>query len=312
MEYLIGLVALVICAVICLFTLGRTLTVLLTPVAFLIWTGFNSFTMIDPGETAHPVIMGSVNTQTIYEEGVNWVNPLATIMEYDTKRRTIDYGGDNAMTVPSKDRVQLTVDATMTFRTNPAYIGLITQKIGTNHVDSVLLPASRAAFREASASFEWADAAITKREEFAHRVQTEFSAALENDLKANGIPPELASKIYTVGKVQLRRVVPPSKILEAISERLATEERLKKQEILTEIATQEALRRIQEGKGIANLLNSALNQDPSASYNPEAVRIVLGAIADKTRADAMEAAVESGKVSVMVMQGNTSVAVNAK
>lgn len=277
-----------------------------------VWSGFNSFTIVEPGNTAVPIVLGSVDVETSYSEGVNWVNPVATIKEYNTKRRIIDYGGENSMSVPSSDGVQLTVDATMTFRTNPAYIGLIIQKVGNSHIDQLVAPASRSAFRAASARFPWADAAIAKRLEFAASVKDEFQKALIGDLVANGFSEGDANKVYIVGKVQLRKVTPPEKITSAIAERLSAEERLKKQKALTDIATQEALRRTEEGNGIANLLNSALGQKVGTSYDPQAVKIVLSAIADKTRADAMEAAVESGKVSVMVMSGNSSVAVPAK
>ena len=278
--------------------------------AMVINTGINSFTIVSPGNTATSVVLGSVDLNSYYGEGVNMVNPAATVEEFNTKRRIVDYGSENAIEVLSKDRIKLTIDATMSFRTTPKYIPYIVQSLGLGHSTTVVAPAARAAFREASSQFDWAEAAITKRDEFAEAVQAEFTKALVSDLLKNKLPEDVANGLYSVGKVQLRKFVLPTKLAAEITERLGTEEREKKQEALTRIATKEALRRKEEGDGIANLLNAALGKKKGSTYAPEAVSIVLGAIADKTRADAMEKAVETGQVKIMIMGGsNTPVAV---
>lgn len=269
----------------------------------------NSFLIVEPGNSAFPVVLGVVDTKTIYSEGPHFINPVAVIEKYNTKRRTIEQVGEEALTAPSKDRVQLTIDVTLTFRTNPKYIGLIHQKIGIDHIDRILLPASRAAIRGASANFDWADAAIAKREEFAIAITEEFRKAIISDLIGNGFDEKDAPAVYLIGHSQLRQALPPESILTSISERLSAEEDLKKQDTLTNIATKEALRRKEEGDGIRNLLNQALGQEEGTAYSPEAVRIVLGAIADKTRADALAKAALSDKISIMVMDGGASPAV---
>lgn len=104
----------------------------------------------------------------------------------------------------------------------------------------------------------------------------------------------------------LRDVRPDAKVLNAISEKVAAEEDLKRQRVLTEIARQEAERRANEGIGVARLF-SELPQ----GFSPDQIRAVLAALADKQRADALTKAVESGKVNVMVLPGPTPVAVAA-
>jgi len=281
-----------------------------------------SVTIISPGETGVPIVFGSVDTETHYSEGLHFINPVASISRFDVKRRSIDFKGESVLEVISRDRVKLSVDATITYRINPEYTGLLRQRIGApGKIDAQLItPASRAAFRNAAAMFNWTDAAVESREEYAFAIEEAFRTALAADLAGNGVDSEIAGEVILIGNVQLREVDPPTKIAAAISERLAQQEHLDKQYILTNIAAEEANRRRNEGQGIRNLLDLALgnaqyddegNPIPSTiEYSPEAVRIVLSAIADKTRADAMAAAVEAGNVNVMVMGGNTQPSVN--
>ena len=98
--------------------------------------------------------------------------------------------------------------------------------------------------------------------------------------------------------MQLRKVLPPNKVLNAVAEKIAAEEDLERQKTLTQIAEEEARRRQNEGRGVNNLF-AELPQ----GFSPSQIREVLGAIADKTRAEAMMKAVETGQVQVMVMNG---------
>lgn len=67
---------------------------------------------------------------------------------------------------------------------------------------------------------------------------------------------------------------------------------------LTQIAEEEARRRQNEGRGVSNLFAELPKE-----FTPTQIRAVLGAIADKVRAEAMMKAAETGQVRVMVMQG---------
>lgn len=92
----------------------------------------------------------------------------------------------------------------------------------------------------------------------------------------------------------------------AIAERVAAEEDLKRQVVLTKIAKQEAERRENEGLGVKKLFA----QLPKG-FSAREIQLVLSAISEKVRADAIMKAIESDRVQTMVISGNSPVAVPA-
>lgn len=98
--------------------------------------------------------------------------------------------------------------------------------------------------------------------------------------------------------MQLRKILPPQKVLNAVSEKVAAQEDLERQKTLTRIAEEEARRRQNEGRGVKNLFTEL-----PAGLKPSEIREVLAAIADKTRAEATMKAVETGQVQIMIMYG---------
>lgn len=169
---------------------------------------------------------------------------------------------------------------------------------------TLILPAARAAVRDVIAAFAWADAAGPRRGDVEIQMLENLRRSVISDLVEQGWSQEEAKRAIQFLPTQLREVLPDQKIQNAIAERLAAQENLARQLILTEIAKQEAERRAQEGTGVSKLFE----QLPKG-FKASEIRDVLLALAEKERADALTKAVESGKINFMVLPSSTPVAV---
>ena len=267
--------------------------------------------IVPPGHVAAATLFGAVQ-EGIYEEGLHIVNPFYSFREFSVRRTMFDFrGSENGgrmgsaggeIVSVSSDSTPLRVDIGFPLRLNGPVAWKVFQRIGPQSVVAaqLVIPAARSAVRDAVAGFTWRDAATGSRDKLAARIEARFRELVERDLVAAGFPEEEARQTFTVQPVQLRKVLPPNKVLNAVAEKIAAEEDLERQKTLTQIAEEEARRRQNEGRGVNNLF-----AELPKGFTPEEIRQVLSAIADKVRAEAMMKAVETGQVQVVVMNGST-------
>ena len=167
-----------------------------------------------------------------------------------------------------------------------------------------MVSAARSAVRDEVAMRNWQEAASQNLEELAEAILLSFADKVTRNLMAlktsDGSPhftSEQAASAFDFPIVQLRKVLPPQRVLNSISEKVAAEEDLKRQRTLTLIAEEEAKRRANEGLGVKKLFDEL----PS-DFEPREIATVLAALADKQRADAMMKAVEAGEVNVIITE----------
>jgi len=170
--------------------------------------------------------------------------------------------------------------------------------------DSLMINAARSSGRDTLAHFSWEQIAYENRIEVATYLTNRFEEVVVADLITSGFTPEEASNIFVFYPAQIREVTPPQRILNENAELAAAEVALQRQEVLTRIAEQEALRRANEGTGIMNLW-AALPEGVPA----EDLAMIQNSLANLTRANALQRAVEDGDVSVIVLSGNESVSI---
>lgn len=269
--------------------------------------GASSLRSVPPGQVAVATLFGAVQSR-VYDEGLNFVNPLYSLQEFSIRREMFDFSGQDRhrgkageeIVAVSSDSTPLTIDVGFPLRLNGPSAWRVFQRIGPAHVVArqLIIPAARAAVRDAVAEFTWRDASTTARDKLAQRIEHRFRELVQTDLAAVGFSIDDAHSTFTIQPVQLRKILPPEKVLNAVSEKIASEEDLQRQKTLTQIAEEEARRRQNEGRGVNNLF-AELPQ----GFTPAEIRLVLGAIADKTRAEALMKAVETGQVNVVVMNG---------
>lgn len=300
-----------------IFMLSR---VLRSPVRLLIGGGLavsgvlgmvlSNVTVIQTGTVGVVKLFGKVDSEVL-REGLNLVNPLSSVSTVDIRRQMFEMASDNtqpngdAVVALTANQTPLTIDVGFPIAVMPEYAARLIANYGDNYEARLVVPAARSAIRAAAALYNWEDAVIEKRDPFAITMGEQFSRLLAIDLQQNGFTAEESHKVFNVGVPQLRKALPPERILNAVSEQQASEVDLRRQATLTQIAAKEAERRAQEGAGVKMLFE----QLPEG-FTAGEIQAVLGAISDKVRADALMRAVEGGQVSVVVMNGGTQPALN--
>ena len=268
--------------------------------------------IVDSGYVMFPVLFGSVQMEA-KGEGFKFINPLADAIHMDMRRYVYEFtttdkeNGGASIVAISADQNPLTVDVAFPFRLNQSMAWKVYQKIGDDRrYRQQLRSHARSAIRDAIAMYPWIEATTTKRDAVAKTMQDLFRRNVVRDLISLGFTDEEANKTFTFLDVQLRKILPDKRILNAIAEKLAANQDLEKQKTLTAIAEEVANRRANEGLGVAKLFG----QLPEG-FAPEQIATVLQALATKTRADAMLKAVETEQVDTIIM-GEATPAVSAE
>jgi regulator of protease activity HflC (stomatin/prohibitin superfamily) len=321
MTYIIGMVILtVVLFCVILFSedsFWRVVGGIGTLLAMVIFTIICSVTIIPAGNAGVATWFGSVQ-KSVLAEGLTLVNPMTSITTFSTRREIVMFTNDEskkkdpsyngpAVLALSSDRNPLTIDISFPYSINAEAAWRLYQRVA--HDDrsmetKVLETNARKVVAEVFSRHPWTDATFANRQKIEIELEAEFKDAVKTDLRAYGFNDAESAAALTIGIPQIREVRPDEKVLNAIAERLASEENLKRQKVLTDIAAQEAERRANEGVGVAKLF-AALPKD----FKPEQIQAILGALADKERADALMKAVENGKVSVIAIPNNSTVAI---
>jgi len=251
--------------------------------------------IISPGHIGVPVWFGNVQ-ETSLDDGIIWINPMANIDIMDGRRFAYEFSGDSKLLSVSKKQNPLTVEVAFPFNLNTTYAWKLRQKIGKDdRYREQFKSSARSAVRSAIAEYEWGEV-TSKLEEISEKMRKYFKRNVTRDLVGLGFTTEEASATFTFLNVQLREIVPDEKILAATAEKMAALQDLERQSTLTEIAGEIAERREAEGRGVSKLFNALPD-----GFKPSEIQMVLEALANKTRADAMMKAVETGQVDTIIM-----------
>lgn len=259
-------------------------------------TGLSSYMQVEAGNVYVAKSFGTVIEDT-WGEGVHFVPPWYSMTEYTIRRRSVDFTDEQTLSGAAKGGVALDIfDVTYPYSLNPGLSWKLYQRIGPKY-DSLITNAARSAGRDALANFTWEEVAYSQRAKVTTFLRNRFEELLVRDLQSSKFTETEAKRLFTIYSPQIRKVKPPERILQANAENAAAEVDLQRQKKLTRIAKEEAERRANEGLGVKRLFD----QLPDASA--EDINLILGAIANKVRADALMRAVEDGSVNVMVLQG---------
>ncbi|MCX6739448.1 MAG: SPFH domain-containing protein [Candidatus Parcubacteria bacterium] len=275
---------------------------------------YNSLIIVPPGETYVGVWFGTVQEQT-YSQGMEFVNPMLSFHSMNVRQRDAEFKSasgqavsESDVTAVSSNNLPMTIDVTYLYTLNQKYAWWVYRNIGddTSYYQNLIVRAAKTATRNATAEFTDEQAMTSKRVELSDKMAKDFEATLVQNMEQRGLSKADAEQVFTVLPVMLSKILPPEAVITAISNKAAALQDLERQKTLTSIAQEVANRRAQEGSGV-NKLFAELPKD----VKPEQIAIVLRALAEKTRSDAELKAVESGKVSSMIISGgNNPVAVS--
>ncbi len=215
------------------------------------------FKTIEPGVVGVPTLFGKVD-HTILESGLNVINPLVKVEEFDVKTQNYtmsgvanegDQQGDDAIRVLSADGLEVVIDVTVLYRVISSEAPTILQKIGTDYRNTVVRPITRTKIRDNAVYYLAVDLYSDKRDEFQNKV----FKSIEENFKERGLFLE---------QLLVRNIALPASVKSAIESKINAEQESQKMQFVLGKEKQEAERKRVEAQGIADyqkILNTGLS-----------------------------------------------------
>ena len=270
-------------------------------IVWTILTVLSSYVIVDNGHVGVEKRFGRT-VPSAYGPDLHFIAPWAEMTKYVALRREFPING----AVITADNNPLSVNVAFATILNPALAWRMQVTVGEQYFETLVKTAAQTAVRDGIAGFPWAKAATSDRGEVQLAIQNNFERIVVEQLEAAGMTKEEARNALSFSPAQLRAATPDAKVLNAVAERSAALEDLERQKTLTQIAEEQAKRLTNEGHGVTNLFN----QLPKGFTSAE-IAEVLGALATKTRADAMLKAVENNHVTSIIFNGDVASGVSA-
>jgi regulator of protease activity HflC (stomatin/prohibitin superfamily) len=188
---------------------------------------------------------GGLVKDKIYDQGFHVIMPWNTLIQYDV--RTKD--AYEEMEVLSKNGLTITVELSFRYAANPQKIGYLHDEIGPDYLETILKPEVKSATREVIGKYLPEELYSTKREAIQDEI---YEATFEEAEKKNII----------IDAVLIREVKLPSKLKDAIEQKLEEEQLSFQFEFKLDRERKEAERKIIEAQAKADA-NRILNQSLS-------------------------------------------------
>lgn len=192
------------------------------------------WTIIPAGHVGVIDFFGNVSDYTL-KPGVNLVNPLANVIKFDARTQEMK----ETMNVPSKEGLGVELEISLLYSLSFENANKIYKSVGEDYVEKILTPQFRSVVRGVTASYEARALYTAEREQLAKLMETELSKLV----KPRGI---------TIEAAPLRQIILPSRLTEAIEEKLKAEQESQRMQFVLQRETQEAERKRIEAKGIAD------------------------------------------------------------
>lgn len=223
----------------------------LSIVLVIIYTLFESFTVIPAGHIGVQVTFGTVHQQTL-TEGAHLVNPLSYVREVDVRLVGTKLKEASAGT---KDLQQVHTDIVVNYRLDGSKVGHIYKEFGLNLEDKVILPAINESFKAVVARYT-SEELITKRDVVSAQIKEEMAGKLAK---------------YNVGinDISLVNFAFSAEYQKAIEAKvIATQSKLKAEQDLSriEVEAKQAVARAEGRAKAIQIETQAINSQGGASY----------------------------------------------
>jgi prohibitin 1 len=162
------------------FSLSDQLIIPVILIILILFVGFNSFVILNPGQAGVISILGKAKDGVLLE-GIHFKPPLvSTVDTYDLTVQKFEVPGQSS----TKDLQDLSARFAINFRLDPIQVVEIRRKQGTlaNIVSNIIAPQTQESFKIAAAR-RTVEEAITKRNE----LKQDFDDALSERLEKYGI-----------------------------------------------------------------------------------------------------------------------------
>ncbi|GAB3641802.1 prohibitin family protein [Spirosoma arcticum] len=256
----------------------------------------SSVRQIDAGQVGVISLFGSVSDRSL-NSGLSFVNPLATVTEFDVKTQnytmsaTNDEGekqGDDAIRVLTADGLEVVIDLTVLYRVVPADAPRILREIGPDYTDKIVRPITRTRIRDNAVYYDAVALYSTRRDEFQGRIYK----TIETDFKKRGLMLE---------QLLIRNIDLPASVKKTIESKINAEQDSQKMQFVLTKERQEAERKRVEAQGIADyqrILSTGLS-DKQLQY-------------EQIKAQRELAASPNAKIVIMGSRGNVPLILSDK
>ncbi|CAM4325209.1 MULTISPECIES: prohibitin family protein [Myxococcus] len=177
---------------------------------------------------------GSGTQREPYGEGFHLLRPGKSLIVYDLRVQEMKDG----LSVLSNNGLDLKVDASVRYRVDPAKLFELHTQTGPRYADILIAPVVRSEARKVFGRYAPEEIYSSKREQIEQEIFEEVTRSLEG-------------KHVVVEAILVRDVTLPSAIRDAISDKLAEEQRSQKMRFTLDKERQEAERKQIEAEGIA-------------------------------------------------------------
>ena len=210
----------------------------------------NCFVNVDSGSVGVKIFLNSVRPGYI-PEGFHPKNPFYNIRQITIRLKSMETDAAANIITLSKDQLEMTVDATQPFRLLPSAAAWLYQNVGDDYYDQILMPAARTAVRQAVAKFNAQELISTKRDSLATEINVCMSTAVDSMFSQYSTSLlEKPRMIFDFPVALVRNIGLPSKLKEAIEEKLSNQQQSEAMAFIISKARQEAERKAIEAKGI--------------------------------------------------------------
>ncbi|SOD95046.1 prohibitin family protein [Spirosoma fluviale] len=256
----------------------------------------SSIRQIDAGQVGVISLFGNVSDRTL-SSGLNFVNPLATITEFNLQTQnytmSASHGegqkeGDDAIRVLTADGLEVVIDLTVLYRVVAADAPKIYSQIGTDYTDKVVRPITRTRIRDNAVYYDAVALYSTRRDEFQARIYK----TIEADFQKRGLMLE---------QLLIRNIDLPASVKKSIESKINAEQDAQKMQFVLQKEKQEAERKRVEAQGIADyqkILSTGLS-DKQLQY-------------EQIKAQRELAASPNAKIVIMGGRGNVPLILNEK
>lgn len=212
----------------------------------LILAAYSSAVVVPPGHTGVLSVFGKVDDGT-FPSGFHLVMPWCGVHMMSIRTQELK----ETMTVPTKEGLTVTVDASLLFKLDESHAPSVFTGIGPEYVSIIVAPQFRSAVRGVTVAFEAKDLYTTGRMKIEKQIEDE----LKGKLSDRGILCE---------QLLLRRIELPDTVQRAIEEKMTADQRSQAMEFEIARTKKDAERRLAEAEGIAasqKLIQTTLSEN---------------------------------------------------
>lgn len=251
--------------------------------------------VIDAGHIGVKKLFGEVQPEVLYE-GMNFVNPFLDVVVLSTQTQNYTMSsiseegektGDDAVSVLSKDGLQVIIDLTVLYKTKALDAPTIIKKIGQDFKDKIIRPIVRSQIRESAVDYDAIELYSDKRAEFEKQVKD----AISETLNARG---------FELEDMLVRQIDLPTSVKQSIERKITAIQEDQRMVYVLEKEIKEAQRKREEAAGVADaqkIINSGLSNK----------------LIEFERIKVMQELVKSGNSKVIVLgNGDTPIILDGK